>query len=479
MIFRILVGALCLTWAQTAAAQDSWADLAQRDLTAIHDTLRDNHPGAVDPNNPSYREWLDQGLVAARSEAATASTFSGYRRAVLRYVNGFHDGHSYVFGWPTTSALWWSGVVVGMDAQGAVRVTSAADDVTLPPGSILLACDGQPVAAMMAARIEPYYYNADLPHSRASLAPRLMQAQLDDLTDKPRNCDFEIGGSAVTTSLAWRPVSRQVLDAMGPGGAPPTFGLKKIGEVWFVSLPTFNVSNEQAAPLRALIDQIRTDAVELRQGRVIFDMRGNGGGNSGWGNMVAAALWGDDWVTQVAAGFDNSFDARVSPANIRHVRAAAAQHRRDGMNFGWDGMADQMEQALAEGRDYVRITSAPSTPSAALANPVEGQVYLLTDGACASACLNFADLVLRLPGVTHIGLPTGADTIYIDNLDAPLPSGLGSLSYSFKAYRARVRGNNQFYSPAVPWPGGAMTDEALADWVEHMPLPASMGRTPS
>jgi hypothetical protein len=38
------------------------------------------------------------------------------------------------------------------------------------------------------------------------------------------------------------------------------------------------------------------------------------------------------------------------------------------------------------------------------------------------------DVVRRLPNVTHIGLPTSADAVYIDNTEALLPSCLAWLS---------------------------------------------------
>ena len=98
-----------------------------------------------------------------------------------------------------------------------------------------------------------------------------------------------------------------------------------------------------------------------------------------------------------------------------------------------------------------------------------GRVYLLTDGGCASACLDFADIVRRMPGTRQIGQPTSGDALYIDIDYTPLPSGLAGLSYGMKVYRNRARGNNQWYEPDVRWPGGDMTDEALVRWIEALP----------
>jgi hypothetical protein len=95
-------------------------------------------------------------------------------------------------------------------------------------------------------------------------------------------------------------------------------------------------------------------------------------------------------------------------------------------------------------------------------------VFLLTDNECASACLDFTDVVRRLPNVTHIGLPTSADALYIDNTEAMLPSGLAWLSYSMKVYRNRLRANNEWYEPKIRWPGGVMSDEAVTTWIAQL-----------
>ena len=81
--------------------------------------------------------------------------------------------------------------------------------------------------------------------------------------------------------------------------------------------------------------------------------------------------------------------------------------------------------------------------------------------------------MLRLPNVVHVGQPTHADAMYIDLNSAPLPSGLGVFQYSMKIFRTRVRGNNEWYTPKYRWPGGLMTDDAVAKWIATLPLAAA------
>ena len=71
-----------------------------------------------------------------------------------------------------------------------------------------------------------------------------------------------------------------------------------------------------------------------------------------------------------------------------------------------------MKAARAENQPLARQDDLRSQVGTQPPNLREGRVLLLTDGDCASACLDFADLVLQLPGTTHLGLPTSADAVF-------------------------------------------------------------------
>ena len=95
-------------------------------------------------------------------------------------------------------------------------------------------------------------------------------------------------------------------------------------------------------------------------------------------------------------------------------------------------------------------------------------VALLSDGACASACLDFADEVLSMPGTTLLGADTGADGLLMEIRGAPLPSGLMSIAVPMKAYVNRKRGFLERYKADVTF-GGPWTDEAVVRWVVSLP----------
>jgi hypothetical protein len=464
---------LCLAAAAAAPAPNLWAAMAERDLKAIHDAIRDNHPGPVDTENPHYRDWLEGGLVQASREARAARTYSDYMRALRRYTNGFQDGHvsldtAYV---PARPA--WAGFVAGGGSDDRPQVIYAEPDAGMKAGDLIESCDGRSIDALMRARTDPYYWNSAIPQARMNWIGLLFVANPDEQDKRLASCRFSSG----EVKLHWRSIgndelNRKTVDALS--GADQEFALKRVDGVWFVRAPRFWLkSDDDQAKLTALVADLTAKAAEMRKATVVFDVRGNGGGNSLWGYRLAAALWGEALVDRVEGSFDSTHDVRVSPANIRKVSEIIDIEKRQNMVEAlpyWTGMLNKMRTALAAGRPLIRMGGPPTPPTGpAPPNPVSGRIFLLTDPGCGSACLDFADLLLRLPGVTQIGRPTYADAVYIDVNQTTLPSGLVTLDYGMKVFRHRVRANNQWYDPKYRWPGGPMTDAAIAAWVKSLP----------
>src|SRR5262249_31604954 len=160
----------------------------------------------------------------------------------------------------------------------------------------------------------------------------------------------------------------------------------------FVSIPSFNYFGDGAAGINGLINDITQRAAELRSATVVFDMRGNGGGNSAWGEKVAAAFWGAPAVTHVLGSFAWTVDRRVSPQTIAHRNGSVERAWREGLTDAaqsWAQARDAVVAALKKGQSLARVPDPPkSSARHAPKSLVTGRVFLLTDGECASACLD-------------------------------------------------------------------------------------------
>lgn len=474
----VMVSAALSMFASVANAQNDspsiWTVLARSDLEAIRNLLVENHPGPVDAENSRYGEWLRDGFAQASERAGNARSFADYERALRYFVNGFRDGHiglslAYqprTYSWPRFLV----GRVPGEDRDMVFhsRIDAIAE------GTELQSCDGQAVDALLAERVDPYFFNADIPHVRGLNVVRLFTLDPGDEDQQFQQCSFVVDGDVQTVDLEWHRLSARTRSELFSqiSAERPALGMTEREGIVFVGLPSFQQTGSGAESMQALIDEIFARRDELRNATVVFDVRGNGGGNSAWGERVATALYGEEWVDRVSASFDNTVDWRVSDSNIAHLDNIVEVTQRDGlddMSAYVVGIRDLLISAQARGDELARVPEPGAEPTGPPpANPISGRIYFLTDSRCGSACLDFADLMLLLPGVTHIGLPTYADAIYIDNTLETLPSGLATFSYSLKVYRNRVRANNEYYTPEILWPGGAMTSETITSWIAEL-----------
>jgi hypothetical protein len=450
-------------------ADNPWVAMTKQDLQAIHDLLQENHPGPVDPENLRYAKWLKDGLDLSIQRAESAACFSDYVRELKFYTNGFQDGHIGIGLEVEPKEIVWPGFIIDRAQDNKAEVVAAEPDSGVENGATILSCDGKTIDTLMAERVDPYFWNSAIPHERFLHLYRLFYQDALDSRSRFRNCKFSTGEK----ELRWRKedtgaFQKRLDSARGVGSREPS--LKKIHGVWLIKVPTLAYTGaERVRQIRKLIAEIKSHASELRTSTVIFDVRGNHGGDSAWGEELVSALWGKDWVKWITGKFDETTDWRASPSNYEFIESMIQREKTAGLDEQVEYLnrvRDAMKDALDSGGALARVDDRPKpqteTPPQ---NRVTGKVFFFTDNVCASACLDLADLMVRLPHVQHVGLPTSADAIYIDNTYSTFSSGLAGLGYSMKVFRNRVRGNNEWYTPKIPWPGGEMTDESIAIWI--------------
>lgn len=446
-----------------------WISIAQMDLRGIHDILQENHPGPVDPRNPEYRKWLEGGLALALQKADSAACFSDYVRALEFYTNGFRDGHIGIGLNIAPVEQRWPGFIVNGNSNGEVEVVYSEQDSGVPLGATLNSCDGASVDQLFQQRIDPYFWNAAIPHQRFREASRLFYLDTVDTMPRFKACRFSAG----EVNLKWRRIGahdlQSILDQqISSQHREP--GVRYLHGVWLLTIPTFAYSTpSELKSVQVFLHQVTKQRDLLRKSKVVFDVRGNHGGDSAWARKIAGALYGDEWIDLVAGQFDFTVDWRASASNLQFTNAMIEREQKAGLADAANDLIhvrDAMEAAIKAGNPFARVDDPPhSSTTPPPSSPITGQVFLLTDGVCASACLDFADIVRRLPNVTHVGLPTSADAIYIDNTYQDLPSGIAGLGYSMKVFRNRVRKNNEWYEPDVRWPGGVMSDDSVTRWI--------------
>jgi hypothetical protein len=466
---------------------EAWRAAAESDLESLRGLLRDHTPVAVDDQNPHVRRWFERGYREARARVRRVRDQPSHFFALSAYMNGFQDPHLSLFFATPLRVNRWPGFIVTARGEDAIVFYRDDADASAPAlGARIVSCDGQSIARLRERIVFPFAFNPRLANGRRMSVPRLFLDQDNVFGPAPRRCVVEQAGVRRTLTLKWRDVPEgdgfwTQYNAAGLG-AGAQFGLTTPAEgiVW-IGAPSF--ANGASEQLRALIRELEANAETIRSSNaVVIDIRGNDGGNSSWGDRLAVAVWGRDVAVRAARSkpAGTAADWRVSPGNRDFVAAQASQMIAQ---FGESSSSvrhlrevqDGLGQALARGDVLWRQGGAtaggpapegggytqrrPHGPS-----PIRARVYVLSNGACVSACLDFADIALHIPGTQLIGADTSGDGLLMDLRGERLPSGLAIAALPMKVYRGRGRGALEAYAADVAY-DGVWTDEAVRAWV--------------
>ncbi|WP_374583351.1 S41 family peptidase [Pseudoduganella sp.] len=473
-MFKHITGALLLAACSAAQAASPWADLAKADLDFVYQTVRADHPGMVDPDNPYFRAWAEQGYAQAVAALPNVRSLHDAQVLLRRYFAGFADGHMWLTYRYEKDAVRWAGML--LQRQGKRYVVGHSEEAAVPAGAELLACDGRQVDTLIEEDLVPgAFNNRQLDWLKTDLASRVLAVVEQDVHPEYARCTFAIEGATREVALNWREFAQfkfeTLLQTMQPRlGKDSSITEIRPGAYW-VRLPQFQPNDAQVKQL----NDVAARMPSLRNAElVVFDTRGNSGGNSAWGWRVLAGLVGDAYLQQQtrSAGYA---EWRASAGNLAYIRDGLLPRLTRQYGAGhkdlaqWESLQRRMQQAIEQGRPFVRQGEDAAAPAGKAAStkaaPLStARIALVTQSGCASSCLDFADYALAVPGTVHLGETTGADTVYMDVRPLPLPSGLGRFSMAQKVYRGRTRAHNAAYVPHIPYPGAIHDTPALQSW---------------
>lgn len=477
---KLLLPLFLLAQGAGTASDRDWAETLRADARAMHDDIGANHPGPVNDLDPDFAKRNDAALALAIERAKGVRDLAGYFYALRGYAAAFDDGHLGV--WlandaPQLSAQW-PGFLTGFDGDRQV-VKTRADDASIPLGAALDSCDGKTAAKLAAENVGAFEGRWFLGSSRMLRGGYLFVDQGNPFITRPTRCRFIVDGKVRDVTLAWRTIARsdmreRVRDT-GKSAADP-IGARTLadGTRWF-TLSDFDGAPDSAAAkaLTPMIAAMRTDRAAIAAApRIIFDLRGNGGGSSDWSAQIAEIIWGKQRVE--AESGSSAVDWRASADNVKTLSDYRDEFRgAEGTSaemLGWiDATVNGVAAAHARGEALWRFADpAPAKTPGKPPAPPAGPVYFITDGACASACLDAADLWNAL-GAIQVGQETSADTLYIDVRVDPLPSGLANIAVPMKVYRGRERGSNEPLRPVHAFAGDMRDTDALAHWIATLP----------
>jgi hypothetical protein len=463
----LAAGTLCAAGASRSADKTpaEWQALARADLDATRAAIVAAHPGYIDAQNPAFRTWTEQGYREALALVPRVASYDGMLAAARYYVTGFRDGH-FIYSddrrdntYPVRTNGWM------LDRVGDAYVVASHNPEwqgPLPPlGATLLGCDGRAPQALVDEDAAPYVERRRLPDLQGVLAATLAYPPLTGMGYT--TCDFvQADGKRLAFPVSYQTVSSASIFRSLP--RPRRVERRNAwtfenGVLW-IRAQNFMLAPAQVQELDAMLKEI-TALEGVR--KIVFDARGNGGGDSSVGNQILVAATGglvfdDEGLDQLPKTYpqwrvsDVALDAADRYVDVMTKRYGADSDRVRQMT----GLRAAFRAAKAAGRAWVdqpggpRITRAEVARRHGRMKRFDGTVAVIADATCASACLDFVDQVRLLPNSIQLGQTTSSDTVYLESMGrVALPSG-NHLALPLKVWRNRVRGDSEALVPDIP-----------------------------
>lgn len=467
---------------------------AERHLDFIHNAIKDMHPAILEPEAQAFHQWHKNGYEQAKSLLAKVKTEADENALLRFYFAGYQDSHlnGYLDHTPYSKIdadkSQWTGWLLKATNTGYVVNYRKEGDVYPPENARLLSCDGHDIDELLHKHYAPYIdarWNILL--ARDSAAKALTQKRsfigvLDRL--EINNCDFQVNERIIKIPVKWSFMSKEESDQINAKSYNryqlPSLSEFAPGKIWIRARDFALYTPEAVQSQKKLLTTI-TAAKD--KNLIVLDTRGNGGGSSTHGTNIFNAIFehdekgkeyldsmyyykiqGSNALFRASWPFYWSYNYGLKKVIANQGHDSAEAKYREKFLARLKKSLDSGEPTLYQSEKFNNsLTSRP--PAKNWESTLK--IVLITDKFCASACLDFVDLLKLIPNLLHVGEPTNADTVYTEI--AHMQSEYFKETFNFivpvKKWNKRLREDNQPYIPDITYEGDMNNEEALKQWV--------------
>ncbi|MFK3740733.1 S41 family peptidase [Massilia sp. TN1-12] len=476
-LLRTALLSLALLSATVHAAPDApdWAASARQDIRFAIDTVATRHAGIV-AGLPSVSAPLAAGSALALAQVDKVQSEQDYLRLMRRFIAGFGDPHTGIDLRQKTRG--WTGIVLDL-VDGRYRVVWAEPGwpTPLPPtGAIVQSCDGAWIGTWLKEEVAPFNSaSVEYAGTFSALAQQVMfdaglgwtpKACVFDLPDGSRRryaLPLQVAGDAAGDAAT---VARFDTVRRGAAARAKPVGMTALGKGrYWVGMPDFNGAASGAA-YGALYRQLATvkDA-----DWIVFDLRGNGGGDSSWGRRALGVLFGEAYGRELAeaGGMQKYLIADAATIALLQHYAAAPEFAASKDEFAAD--LAKVREAMRAGRRMAQVSGAPPASDApplplVVKRPHGPRLAAVIDRNCFSSCMNFVQQLQATGDAVLLGEATIGYSPLGEIARVDLPSGRGAL-YIPTALYVTAQATREPFVPDYPYPGRMGDDDGLAAWV--------------
>lgn len=440
----------------------------EADLNYVHNTMMTDFSGL------HHNEELKKSILAMFPILIEESRFCAskidYMRTIRKYFAAFKDSHVkarwkadqiikniyHISTVRNAEDLNLSGLQSSATGIGITKFNenylvtsidrSLAGDANVKIGDALLECDNVSATRIMRDEILPYESIAVQDASEYNFAKQIF-IRWDKSPGDVSQCIFQRQDKKIAAKFIWKEVNENY--STEAASTRPVYEKRVASFGHVVKVRTFAAYNSES---KKILEQFVADAETLRNDRiVIIDLRGNGGGDSSYGDAWLKKLYG--FSRRALSEQPTLFLS--TPKNLFHLsRLFQIQNSHS---------ADDTKPITAEQASFLaclkehigalvacdKAIYVSDTVSNGETSLFAGRLIALTDSHVFSSSEFFLSQIKQMPRASQAGISTDASSRYGDlRLDA-VPSGRFHFSIPTKVF-PEFAGSHKSGKPFVP-----------------------------
>lgn len=470
---------------------------AAKHLEFVHQSITEMHPAVLDPTATEFQAWHTSGYQKTKALLPQVHSQTDEQALLNYYLVGYKDSHlsgSIAYspnGMFELSPKQWAGWLLKATTTGYEVAFSVNEDMFPAVGDQLISCDNQPIDELLQSRYAPFLDSRwNLLIARDNSAKALTQNFSQyAILNRPNisQCLFkDKNGEEKLLAFEWQTLNkkdRKKIYALSyKDYRYPSLTRKENNLLW-VNVSDFKLNSptayEHHQKLLKELGALQGDET------LIFDLRLNSGGNSGFGNEILEASFKKDGFAFLAmqlavkSGHKDALYRSSWPLywsrdyTIKKIREAQGNTSTQvqwltAINERLKKALENNEPSFSQKEAFSELKNEDQEVVKGVWN-YRGKVIALTDKRCVSSCLNFMDLLKQIPQIQHWGEPTNADTVYTEV--AEMWHDYYKEAYSFvvpvKQWTRRLRKDNEPYTPDILFNGNIYDDKSVEKWVQE------------
>ncbi len=436
------------------------------DLTFLRKNIEENSAPFKDPDDQAFRKWFEKGYQYTLELIEGIEDPDDCYYAVKFYINGFGNPYMSLRGYMPFPPEKYPGFLTAKYGDRHVVIYKDPNISYLNKMSVgnhITHINDVAIDDYFEKYILPFYSNDDSEFSQKVASIFSFIVNGNHYVPTPLNATFIDEKTEHKINLKYTELSPAALAVSRSIKQPDPdqhFKVEMLSQGVWITIPSFYLTREEAISYTGMLTKLKELA---KEDYIIFDLRGNRGGGSVWARPIIRNLWGDDyirhlgknhefnstWIKKVRVSKQNFLDFKKT-ANAAEIKkfAAALQSGSDFFEKKWTIYSEDLNL-------YSNHDSAP----------FKAKIFVFTDHFCRSTCWSFANQLMQIPNVTHIGMPTviQSNSSYAKN--ARSPSGNFDFFYPTEIRVYPNKNAGQSLVPSEIFNGNIRDESEVINWV--------------